>query len=145
MSLEPAQGHAHTVAGTGQGADVNLLLFELEEVPGVPLDDVLEVSNYVAALEHGLHRLKEGFPLSNRLIREIHGVLLSRGRGSGKAPGEFRHSQNWIGGSRPGNAVFVGHFDMRDPVTRHCNVGLGGRDPRCRALVCQAKLAEGRG
>ncbi len=85
----------------------DLLLFELEEAPGVPLDDVLEVSNYVAALDHGLRRLTEGFPLSNRLIREIHGVLLSRGRGSGKAPGEFRRSQNRIGGSRPGNAVFV--------------------------------------
>jgi Fic family protein len=73
----------------------------------VPLDDVVEVSNYVTALDHGLARLRAGFPLSNRLIREIHGVLLSRGRGSGKDPGEFRRSQNWIGGSRPGNAVFV--------------------------------------
>ena len=66
-----------------------------------------QVSNYVAALEHGLRRLREGFPPSNRLIREIHGILLSRGRGSTKAPGEFRRSQNWIGGSRPGNAAFV--------------------------------------
>jgi len=73
----------------------------------VPLEDVLEVSNYVRALDYGLARLREGFPLSNRLIREIHGVLLSRGRGSGKDPGEFRRSQNWIGGTRPGNAIFV--------------------------------------
>ena len=94
------------IEGT-QSSLSDLLLFELDEAPGVPLDDVLEVSNYVAALEHGLARLRGGFPLSNRLIREIHGVLLSRGRGSGKDPGEFRHSQNWIGGSRPGNAVFV--------------------------------------
>lgn len=85
----------------------DLLLFELDEAPGVPLDDVIEVSNYVAALEHGLVRLRGGFPLSNRLIREIHAMLLSRGRGSGKEPGEFRRSQNWIGGSRPGNAHFV--------------------------------------
>jgi len=85
----------------------DLLLFELDEVPGVPLDDVVEVSNYVAALDHGLARLREGFPLSNRLIREIHGTLLSRGRGSGKEPGEFRRSQNWIGGTRPGNAILV--------------------------------------
>ncbi len=84
-----------------------MLLFELEEAPGVPFDDVVEVSNYVAALEHGLDRLRGGFPLSNRLIREIHGVLLSRGRGSSRDPGEFRRSQVWIGGSRPGNAVFV--------------------------------------
>src|SRR5579875_2894665 len=94
------------IEGT-QSSLSDLLLFELEEAPGVPLDDVVEVSNYVAALEHGLARLREGFPLSNRLIREIHGVLLSRGRGSGKDPGEFRRSQNWIGGSRPGNAAFV--------------------------------------
>ena len=63
--------------------------------------------NYVAALEYGRRRLEGGFPLSNRLIREIHGVLLSRGRGSKKDPGHFRRSQNWIGGTRPGNAVFV--------------------------------------
>lgn len=94
------------IEGT-QSSLSDLLLFELDEVPGVPLDDVREVSNYVAALEHGLHRLKEGFPLSNRLLREIHGVLLSSGRDSTKDPGEFRRSQNWIGGSRPGNAVFV--------------------------------------
>jgi Fic family protein len=85
----------------------DLLLFELDEAPGVPIDDATEVSNYVAALDHGLARLRAGFPLSNRLIREIHGVLLSRGRGSGKDPGEFRRSQNWIGGTRPGNAAFV--------------------------------------
>jgi len=94
------------IEGT-QSSLSDLLLFELDEAPGVPLDDVTEVSNYVAALDHGLARLREGFPLSNRLIREIHGVLLSRGRGSGGDPGEFRRSQNWIGGSRPGNAAFV--------------------------------------
>jgi Fic family protein len=85
----------------------DLLLFELEEAPGVPFDDVVEVSNYVAALEHGMARLRSGFPLSNRLIREMHGILLARGRGSEKQPGEFRRSQNWIGGTRPGNAHFV--------------------------------------
>jgi len=94
------------IEGT-QSSLSDLLLFELDEAPGVPFDDVLEVSNYVAALDHGLTRMRAGFPLSNRLIREIHGVLLSRGRGSGKDPGEFRRSQNWIGGTRPGNAVFV--------------------------------------
>ena len=94
------------IEGT-QSSLSDLLLFELGKAPGVPLNDVVEVSNYVAALEHGLHHLKEGFPLSNRLLREIHGVLLSRGRGSDKTPGEFRRSQNWIGGSRPGNATFV--------------------------------------
>jgi Fic family protein len=94
------------IEGT-QSSLSDLLLFELDETPGVPLDDVVEVSNYVAALDHGLARLREGFPLSLRLIREIHGVLLSGGRGSGKDPGEFRRSQNWIGGSRPATAAFV--------------------------------------
>lgn len=94
------------IEGT-QSSLSDLLLFELDEAPGVPFDDVVEVSNYVAALEHGMARLAEGFPLCNRLIRELHEKLLARGRGAGKAPGEFRTTQNWIGGTRPGNAVFV--------------------------------------
>lgn len=85
----------------------DLLLFELDETPGVPIDDVTEVSNYVAALDHGLARIRGGFPLSNRLLREIHGVLLRSGRGTTKDPGEFRRSQNWLGGTRPSDAAFV--------------------------------------
>jgi Fic family protein len=94
------------IEGT-QSSLSDLLLFELDEAPGVPFDDVVEVSNYVAALEHGMARLREDFPLSNRLLREVHGKLLARGRGAEKSPGEFRRSQNWIGGTRPGNAQFV--------------------------------------
>ncbi len=94
------------IEGT-QSSLADLLIFELEEAPGTPLDDVAEVSGYVAALEHGVTRLRDGFPLSNRLIREMHVVLLARGRGSEKSPGEFRRTQNWIGGTRPGNAYFV--------------------------------------
>jgi len=94
------------IEGT-QSSLSDLLLFELDQAPGAPLDDVREVSNYVAALDHGLKRLNEGFPLSLRLIREVHGVLLSKGRGSDRTPGEFRRTQNWIGGTRPGNAAFV--------------------------------------
>ena len=94
------------IEGT-QSSLSDLLRFELEDAPGVPFEDVVEVSNYVAALEHGLRRLEEGLPLCNRLLRETHEVLLSRGRGSGQAPGEFRRSQNWIGGTRPGNAASV--------------------------------------
>ena len=94
------------IEGT-QSSLSDLLLFEAEETPGVPLDDVREVSNYVAAMDHGLARLKDGFPLSLRLLREIHGILLARGRGEALDPGEFRRSQNWIGGTRPGNAAFV--------------------------------------
>ncbi|WP_432818932.1 Fic family protein [Trichloromonas sp.] len=94
------------IEGT-QSSLSDLLLFELDQVPGVPLDDVREVSNYVAALDQGLRLLKEGLPLSLRLFREIHGVLLAKGRGNNQTPGEFRRSQNWIGGTRPGNAAFV--------------------------------------
>jgi len=94
------------IEGT-QSSLSDLLLFENEETPGVPLDDVQEVSNYVAALERGMTRLREGHPISLRLIRELHEILLSKGRGSRKNPGEFRRSQNWIGGTRPGNARFV--------------------------------------
>lgn len=94
------------IEGT-QSSLSDLLLYEAEEAPGVPLGDVREVSNYVAAMDHGLARLREGFPLSLRLLREIHTILLARGRGEARDPGEFRRSQNWIGGTRPGNAVFV--------------------------------------
>jgi len=94
------------IEGT-QSSLSDLLLFELDQAPGAPFDDVVEVSNYVAALEHGLQRLREDFPLSNRLLREIHGKLLASGRGADKQPGEFRRSQNWIGGTRPGNAQYV--------------------------------------
>ncbi len=93
------------IEGT-QSSLSDLLLYENAETPGVPVDDVQEVSNYVSALEHGLKRLKE-LPISLRLMREIHKILLQGTRGSGKGPGEFRRSQNWIGGSRPGNARFV--------------------------------------
>lgn len=95
------------IEGT-QSSLSDLLLFESAEVPGVPIDDVEEVSNYVAAMNYGLRRLREDrFPLSLRLMREIHAILLKGGRGANKEPGEFRRSQNWIGGTRPGNATFV--------------------------------------
>jgi Fic family protein len=94
------------IEGT-QSSFSDLMLFEHNQKPEVSLDDVEEVSNYIKAIIHGLNRLKEGFPLSLRMIREIHGVLLSGGRGSSQLPGEFRRSQNWIGGTRPGNALFV--------------------------------------
>jgi len=94
------------IEGT-QSSLSDLLLFELADAPGAPYDDVAEVSNYVAALQHGMARLREGFPLSNRLLREIHGRLMQSGRGSEKSPGEYRTSQNWIGGTRAGNAHYV--------------------------------------
>jgi Fic family protein len=94
------------IEGTQSTLD-DLLTHELGEAPGVPVEDVAEVSRYVEAMNHGLRRLQANFPLSNRLLREMHGILLADGRGAEKTPGEFRRSQNWIGGSRPGNAAFV--------------------------------------
>ena len=93
------------IEGT-QSSLSDLLQFEVGGIAGVPLHDVQEVSNYVAAMTHGLKRVKD-IPLSIRLLKEIHAVLLSKGRGSKTEPGELRRSQNWIGGDRPGNAVFV--------------------------------------
>ena len=77
------------IEGT-QSSLSDLLLYELDQEPRVPVDDVLEVSNYVAALDYGFRLLDDGFPLSLRLLREVHGVLLSKGRGSKQTPGEFR-------------------------------------------------------
>ena len=93
------------IEGT-QSSLADLLLHENSAVPGVPTEDVQEVSNYIGALNHGL-KLLETLPLSLRLIREVHQVLVTGTRGDRKTPGEFRQSQNWIGGTMPGNAVFV--------------------------------------
>ena len=93
------------IEGT-QSSLSDLLLFESSEAPGAPIDDVTEVSSYVTAMNYGLERLKE-LPLSLRLMREIYAKLMNNARGGNKMPGEFRTSQNWIGGSRPGDARFV--------------------------------------
>jgi Fic family protein len=92
------------IEGT-QSTLADLMLFELDDLQ-VPIDDVKEVSSYVAAMEHGLMRLQK-IPLSGRLIREMHEKLMAKGRGSDKTPGEFRRSQNWVGGSRPSQAHYV--------------------------------------
>src|SRR5260370_5311423 len=94
------------IEGT-QSSFADLLLFENDEAPHVPVEDVEEVSHYLAAMQHRLQRMAGGFPLSLRRIRQIHAILLRGGRGANKMPGEFRRTQNWIGGSRPGNASFV--------------------------------------
>ncbi|WP_425153232.1 Fic family protein [Candidatus Palauibacter sp.] len=94
------------IEGT-QSSLSDLMLHEAGGAPGVLQDDILETSNYVSALYHGLGRLRDDFPLSNRLMREVHAKLLASGRGATMMPGEFRRTQNWIGGSRPGNAAFV--------------------------------------
>ena len=95
------------IEGT-QSSLSDLLRFEADGVPGTPVDDVREVSRYVDALQHGIKRVRSGkLPLSLRLLREVHKVLMRGGRGGVQAPGEFRRSQNWVGGTRPGNARYV--------------------------------------
>src|SRR3954469_19732978 len=95
------------IEGT-QSSLSDLLLFENEATPGVPLDDVEETSNYIHAMSHGIARIESGeLPLSNRLLREVHALLMAGVRGGNKAPGEFRTTQNWLGGTRPGNTRFV--------------------------------------
>ena len=94
------------IEGT-QSTLAELLEFESADAPGTPVEDVVEVSRYVRALYHAVARMIDGFPLSLRLLRETHEVLMADGRGSNQAPGEFRRTQNWIGGTRPGNARFV--------------------------------------
>lgn len=69
-------------------------------------DDWTEVNQYVLAMDFALKQLDKT-PLSNRLLRDAHKVLLSHGRGKNKQPGDFRKSQNWIGGLTPSDAVFV--------------------------------------
>jgi Fic family protein len=73
------------------------------------VDDVEEVTNYLRAFRwvQGQLRDPQGLPISVRLLCEAHRLLLNGARGAGKQPGELRRSQNWIGGTRPGNAAFV--------------------------------------
>ena len=94
------------IEGT-QSSLSDLMLYEMEGVPGVPMDDVQEVSCYVSALNLGIERIREGNPITFRLIIEIHRSLMTSGRGVNRSPGEFRRSQVWIGGHRPDEATFV--------------------------------------
>ena len=134
------------IEGT-QSSIADLMRFEAEDMPGVPLEnDVVEVSNYVRAMIHGLNRLRnDDFPLSNRLLREIHAEILSRGRGSDKRPGEFRQSQVWSGGSRPGNAHFVPppHRvvpDCMEDLERFMHETGNGMPPLIRAGICHVQF-----
>lgn len=128
------------IEGT-QSSFSDLLLFEMDSTPGVPIDDVREVSNYVAALSHGLERIQGGFPVSLRLLREIHAVLLSGGRGRDNQPGEFRNSQVWLGGPSPAEAEFVPPPPERlmaclDPLERFLH-----DEPEATPLLLKAALA----
>jgi Fic family protein len=129
------------IEGT-QSSLSDLLLFEHAVTPGVPLEDVRETANYIDAMNHGLDRMKrDDFPLSLRLIREIHKRLLRRGRGGERAPGDFRRTQNWIGGTRPGNARYV------PPPAHEVMTAMGAlekflhNDPEPTPILIKAALA----
>lgn len=132
------------IEGT-QSSLSDLLLFEIDEAPGVPLDDVREVSNYIDALEHGLQRLRDGFPLSLRLLREMHEHLLRRGRGQGKLPGEFRRTPVWLGGPSPDRAGFVPPPADRlpeclDAFERFLHADQDGISPLVRAALAHVQF-----
>lgn len=133
------------IEGT-QSTLADLLRYEAAEAPGTSLDDVREVSRYVAALHHGLERIRSGaLPLSLRLVREMHEILMRQGRGDLRAPGEFRVTQNWIGGTRPGNAIFVPpppHEMPRalDNLERFLHDGYGRTPPIVKAGLAHAQF-----
>jgi cell filamentation protein, protein adenylyltransferase len=130
------------IEGT-QSSLSDLLLFEHDEAPGVPVADTRETFNYIRAMNHGIARMREGFPLSLRLFKEVHGLLLESGRGAERAPGEFRSSQNWIGGTRPGNARYV------PPPAHEVLPAMGAlekflhNDPVKTPILVKAALAHG--
>ena len=94
------------IEGT-QSSLSDLMLYEMEGQPGVPMDDVQEVSCYVKALTLGVQRIREGHPITFRMITELHQALMSSGRGTQRGPGEFRKNQVWIGGHRADEATFI--------------------------------------
>lgn len=133
------------IEGT-QSTLADLLRYEADEAPGTPLEDVEEVSRYVAALKHGERRIRSGkLPLSLRLLREIHQTLMQGGRGGLQAPGEFRRTQNWVGVTRPGNASYVPPppQEMRealDNLERFLHDGYGLTPPVIKAGLAHAQF-----
>ena len=94
------------IEGT-QSSLSDLMLYEMAAQPGVPMDDVQEVSCYVNALTLGVERINQGNPITIRLVKELHQALMTSGRGIQRGPGEFRTNQVWIGGHRADEATFV--------------------------------------
>lgn len=133
------------IEGT-QSTLADFLAYENEAVPGTPMDDVREVSRYVAALRHGIDLVRaDRMPLSLRLLRDLHRVLMSGGRGSQQSPGEFRRSQNWLGGTAPWNARFVPpppHEMMRalDNLERFLHDEYGYTPPVIKAGLAHAQF-----
>lgn len=106
MHIRTEANKSNKIEGTKTSIEEDLL--PLEDISPEKRDDYHEVQNYISAMNTGIKRITiDGFPLCNRLIRELHAILLQGVRGEHKTPGEFRKTQNWTGGSRPSNAVYV--------------------------------------
>ena len=105
MHVKIEANKSSRIEGTRTTIEEDLL--DIIDINPEKRDDWEEVQNYVKAINYGVKRISEGFPVCNRLIREIHKILMTGVRGEHKAPGEFRISQNWIGGSMPSTAVYV--------------------------------------
>lgn len=105
MHVKIEANKSSRIEGTRTTVEEDLL--DVSDINPEKRDDWEEVQNYVKATNYGVARIKEGFPVCTRLIREIHEILMQGVRGEHKTPGEFRISQNWIGGSMPSTAVYV--------------------------------------
>lgn len=105
MHVKIEANKSSRIEGTRTTVEEDLL--DVTDINPEKRDDWEEVQNYVKATNYGVERIKEGFPVCTRLIREIHKILMQGVRGEHKTPGEFRTSQNWIGGSMPSTAVYV--------------------------------------
>lgn len=105
MHVKIEANKSSRIEGTRTTVEEDLL--DVTDINPEKRDDWEEVQNYVKATNYGVERIKNGFPVCARLIRELHKILMQGVRGEHKTPGEFRTSQNWIGGSMPSNAVYV--------------------------------------
>jgi len=105
MHVKIEANKSSRIEGTRTTVEEDLL--DITDINPEKRDDWEEVQNYVKATNYGVERIRNGFPVCNRLIREIHGILMDGVRGEHKTPGKFRKSQNWIGGSMPSKAIYV--------------------------------------
>ena len=106
MHIRTEANKSSKIEGTKTSVEEELM--SVDDISPEKRDDHEEVQNYIKAMNFGISRIQnDNFPLSTRLVREIHSVLMQGVRGEHKTPGDFRTQQNWIGGSMPSNAVFV--------------------------------------
>lgn len=105
MHVKIEANKSSRIEGTRTTVEEDLL--DVTDINPEKRDDWEEVQNYVKATNYGVERIKSGFPVCTRLIRELHKILMQGVRGEHKTPGEFRTSQNWIGGIMPSTAIYV--------------------------------------